>query len=142
MIKQLNALEIKECKKSLLEELKKYESILYSTPDLILNQVIRGDLALFNVGDEMLALCHRFVSGNDYVFFVTFAYSINNPGFFTFRHLVKKYFKEISEYIRHDLGCDRLEFRCVGNAHTGMYRKILSESCSQIRQDYYFNLNL
>jgi len=142
MIVALNALQLQEQKSFLLEQLKKYESISYLTPELLLNQVIRGELTVFNVNNELLALCKRFISGNDYVFFVSCAFSTLSNGFFGFRTLVRNHFSEICSYIKQDLGCDRLEFMCVGNAHAQMYKTILNKCDGNFKHEHYFKMVL
>ena len=123
-------------------ELHKYQSIIPMPVELLINQLVRGEVEAFNVNDEMVALAHRYLNGNDLIFYVVFAYGIGGTGFFSFRNKLSRNWSEVTKYVKQVLGCSRLETMAGSNAHAIMYKSALTKAGNKVKHESYFRVIL
>lgn len=132
MIKVLDLQERSTWLPSIKEELKEHIELLDMPSELIINRIINGNLVVYNVNDELVALCYQFLSGNELVFFI----------YYTFGKNVRNNLLEIVKHVKTDLRCDRLEFFCCSNAHARFYEAIFNSSKKVLKKEYYYRLKL
>jgi hypothetical protein len=126
---------IKQC-------LHRYKSILNVSPESVINQIIRGEEAVFLVNKNLVGIGHKYVSGEDVVFHNTFACDLDAAGFFSFRAKLRDGFPAVLDFVKYNLGCDRLDWICVSDAHEKFYRVEISRLMKNYKRDYRFRITL
>jgi len=113
-ILQPNAPTQNEWLPDLKDQLDQCRPLLTTTPEIIIDKVLRNEYVIFSVNDELRVVGFVFNSGIVRTFFIYWLHGVNIEGNLA----------EMLEYTKTQLSCASVELQSVTPAHHRLYRKL------------------
>lgn len=88
--------------------------LLTSTPELIIDKILRNEYVLFSINDQLRVIGFVFNNGVTRTFFIYWLDGKN----------IEANLTEMIDYVHHDLVCSAIELHSNTPAHHRLYRKL------------------
>jgi hypothetical protein len=123
MIEVLSLAQQQDWMPKVLKCLEEHKDLLDMPICLIENRILRNELFVFEVNWDLYTIGNVFTYGSDRVFFIYFLAGIN----------LKKNMREMVNYAKYTLGCDKVDFHFDGAARNKLYERLFRDYEKQYR---------